>query len=97
MMTVEYKNFNTRLGDSASLQPTSDPSLLYADAAYIVYKKDSLISKQCFVNPFADYQLNIGSGHYPPSKVKTVNELKDRDQTKDALNLNNSMIASISD
>ena len=97
MMTVEYNNFTSKLGNAESIQPTCSAQLLYADAAYIVYKSDSLISKQCFVNPFARYQLNIGSNHYPPVKIRTVNDLKEVDQTNDALNLNNSLLGCVSD
>jgi len=96
MMRVMYNNFTSNLGSAEHIQPTCTAKLLYADATYIVYKKDSLISKQCFVNPFVRYQLNIGTNHYPLIKIRTVNDLNEVKQTNDALNLNNSLLGCIS-
>ena len=93
---VEYKNFDRRLSDEDNPKPMTDPSLQFTDSGYIVFKKDSGV-KQCFINPFCRYQLNINGGMYPQKPLKTVNELRNKNQLLDAFNLNNSLLGCITD
>ena len=68
--------------------------LKHADGMYTVFKKD-VNSYSCFENPQISYQFNIDGKFYPRQAFNSVDDIRTRNMTLDALNFNNTATTSI--
>jgi hypothetical protein len=97
VQTVHWSDFTQYLQNNSSFTPSSQHSFKCVDAAYILFKEDSVTSNQRFVNPFINYQLNIGGQVYPRESYSTSYDHRNHNQTLDTFNINNSRSVSISE
>ena len=68
--------------------------LKHADGMYTIFKKD-VNSYSCFENPQISYQFNIDGKFYPRQPFDSVDDVRTRNMTLDALNFNNTTTTSI--
>ena len=96
---IESKDFtqNLRAANAAAsdVNEAMTVALKHCDAAFTVFKRD-INSTTCFVNPdLENVTFNINGKYYPREHVDTLNDVKSRNLTLDALNTNRSLITQI--
>ena len=96
---IESKDFTQNLiaaGAAASdVNEAMTVALKHCDAAFTVFKKD-IHSTTCFENPnLENITFNINGKYYPREHVDTLDDVKSRNLTLDALNTNRSLITQI--
>ena len=69
--------------------------LLHCDTMFIVFRQDQH-SRTCFINPQISYRVNINGKFYPNEPFNTVDDQRHINMLFDALNVNNSLLTSIS-
>ena len=70
-------------------------ALRHCDAAFTVFKKN-IHSTTCFENPDLDnVTFNINGKYYPREHINTLDDVKSRNLTLDALNTNRSLVTQI--
>ena len=83
-------------GGIGSSQNIMTLELTHADSCFTVFPDLDGNSRTCFKNPGIEYQLKVAGKYYPPSPVKTFDDLRSLNMTFDALNINNSLTCSVS-
>ena len=96
---IESKDFTQNLRTANALPDTVNEAMTVAlkhcDAAFTVFKKD-IHSTTCFENPnLSEVTFNINGKYYPREHVNTLDDVKSRNLTLDALNTNRSLITQI--
>lgn len=96
---IESKDFTQNLrsaGAAASdVNEAMTVALKHCDAAFTVFKRD-INSTTCFENPdLENITFNINGKYYPREHVDTLDDVKSRNLTLDALNTNRSLITQI--
>lgn len=71
-------------------------ALKHCDAMFAVFR-DGEYARTCFENPFIEYQFNVDGKFYPREPCDTYNDPHGMNNTLDALNINNSLLTSISE
>ena len=69
--------------------------LTHCDTMFIVFRR-SQHSRTCFTNPQITYRVNIGGKFYPNEAYKTFDDQRHVNLLLDSLNVNNSLLTSIS-
>ena len=70
-------------------------SLKHCDAAFTVFKKD-INGTTCFENPnIEQLTFNINGKYYPREPINTIDDVRSRNLTLDALNYNRSLVTQI--
>ena len=69
--------------------------LTHCDTMFIVFRR-SQHSRTCFTNPQITYRVNIGGKFYPNETYKTFDDQRHVNLLLDSLNVNNSLLTSIS-
>jgi hypothetical protein len=92
---VTWSDFSSFLVGSGSISASAAHRFENVSAVYIVFKTNNLASTQCFPNPFIEYQVNINGVLYPRRPYRTVSDLRQKNQTNDTFDINNSRITSI--
>ena len=96
---IESKDFtqNLRAANAAAsdVNEAMTVALKHCDAAFTVFKRD-INSTTCFENPdLENVTFNINGKYYPREHVDTLDDVKSRNLTLDALNTNRSLITQI--
>ena len=100
IQTIESKDFTTSLPDSAAeanvpVNTAMTVALKHCDAAFTVFRKD-INSTTCFENPnLKNVTFNINGKYYPREHIDTLDDVKSRNLTLDALNCNRSLVTQI--
>ena len=71
-------------------------ALKHCDAIFTVFRNGEN-ARTCFENPFVNFQFNVDGKLYPREQNRTYNDERFLNMTLDALNLNNSLLTSLSD
>jgi hypothetical protein len=95
IQTVNSNFYTTPLGTNANFNTALTTNLSFADSMWTVFREDGQHSTQRFINPYVSYTVNVNGKPYPPRPFETVEDFKSKNQTLDALNINNSQITSI--
>ena len=69
--------------------------LTHCDTMFIVFRQNQN-SRTCFINPQITYRVNIGGKFYPNETYKTFDDQRHVNLLLDSLNVNNSLLTSIS-
>lgn len=69
--------------------------LTHCDTMFIVFRQGQN-SRTCFINPQISYSVNIDGKFYPNELFNTVDDQRHINMLFDALNINNSLLSSIS-
>ena len=69
--------------------------LMHCDTMLIVFRQGEY-SRTCFINPQISYSVNIDGKFYPNELFNTVDDQRHINMLFDALNINNSLLSSIS-
>lgn len=96
---IESKDFTQNLCTAnhaaGQVNEAMTVALKHCDAAFTVFKKN-IHSTTCFENPNLDnITFNINGKYYPREHVNTLDDVKSRNLTLDALNTNRSLITQI--
>lgn len=91
---IESKDYTKTLGTNASIDNAMTVQLKHADGMFTIFKKD-VNSYSCFENPQISYQFNIDGKFYPRQAFNSVDDIRTRNMTLDALNFNNTATTSI--
>ena len=103
---IESKDFTQNLRDAenasggvdipgSAVNEAMTVALKHCDAAFTVFKKN-IHSTTCFENPdLENVTFNINGKYYPREHVNTLDDVKSRNLTLDALNTNRSLITAI--
>ena len=93
---IESKDFTQNLPAGGSeVNEAMTVALKHCDAAFTVFKKN-IHSTTCFECPdITDLTFNINGKFYPREAVNTLEDVKSRNLTLDALNTNRSLITQI--
>jgi len=96
---IESKDFTQNLkaanAGAMDIDEAMTVALKHCDAAFTVFKKD-IHSTTCFENPnLENITFNINGKYYPREHVDTLDDVKSRNLTLDALNTNRSLITQI--
>lgn len=96
---IESKDFTQNLcaanHSASNVNEAMTVALKHCDAAFTVFKKN-IHSTTCFENPNLDnITFNINGKYYPREHVNTLDDVKSRNLTLDALNTNRSLITQI--
>ena len=96
IQTIEAKDFTTPLqGAGQNVDSAMTVALKHCDAAFVVFKKD-INTTTCFENPNIEgVTFNINGKYYPRERVNTLDDVRSRNLTLDALNCNRSLITQI--
>ena len=96
IQTIESKDFTTTIPTAASDVDTAmTVALKHCDAAFTVFKKD-INTTTCFENPdISNITFNINGKYYPREHIDTLDDVRSRNLTLDALNCNRSLITQI--
>ena len=93
IQTIESKDFTTAIGNAEDDIDTV--ALKHCDAAFVVFKKN-INTTTCFENPnLSHVTFNINGKYYPREHIDTLDDVKSRNLTLDALNCNRSLITQI--
>ena len=96
IQTIESKDFTTTIGNTATDVDTAmTVALKHCDAAFTVFKKN-INTTTCFENPdISNITFNINGKYYPREHIDTLDDVRSRNLTLDALNCNRSLITQI--
>jgi len=96
IQTIESKDFTTTIPAAGSHVDTAmTVALKHCDAAFTVFKKD-INTTTCFENPnISNLTFNINGKYYPREAVNTLDDVRSRNLTLDALNCNRSLTTQI--
>ena len=96
IQTIESKDFTTSIGNSATdIDTAMTVALKHCDAAFTVFKKD-INSTTCFENPdISNITFNINGKYYPREHIDSLDDVRSRNLTLDALNCNRSLVTQI--
>ena len=94
IQTIESKDYTTTLGTNGNIDNAMTVQLKHADGMFTIFKKD-VNSYSCFENPQISYQFNIDGKFYPRQAFNSVDDIRTRNMTLDALNFNNTATTSI--
>ena len=94
IQTIESKDFTTSIGTyrrNPNINFAMTVALKHCDAAFTVFKKD-INTTTCFENPdLSGVTFNINGKYYPRERIDTLDDVKSRNLTLDALNCNRSL------
>ena len=98
---VQIRDFTQELGSNNTTTPTTYDTaatiaLKHCDTMFTVFRQ-SQHSNTCFLNPQISYSFNIDGKFYPREPYNTVNDSRHFNMLLDALNVNNSLLTSVSD
>ena len=93
---VEPKDYSRSLGTDTNVDTAMTAAVKHCDAAFTLFRTD-MHSKSCFINPCISYIFNIDGKYYPRESCDTFNDKKSINLTFDALNVNNSLLSSVSE
>ena len=97
IQTVQIKDFTQEiLGKSGTFNTANTLALKHCDAMFIVFR-DGEYARTCFDNPFIEFRLNVDGKFYPREENRTFNDERFLNNTMDALNINNSLLTSLSE
>ena len=96
---IESKDFTQNLktanAGAIDVNEAMTVALKHCDAAFTVFKRD-IHSTTCFENPdLENITFNINGKYYPRESVNTLEDVRSRNLTQDALNTNRSLITQI--
>ena len=96
IQTIESKDFTTPIPAAGErVNSAMTVALKHCDAAFTVFKKD-INTTTCFENPNLEkVTFNINGKYYPREAVNTLDDVKSRNLTLDALNCNRSLTTQI--
>ena len=96
IQTIESKDFTTSLqGAGQAVDAAMTVALKHCDAAFVVFKKD-INTTTCFENPnIEELTFNINGKYYPREYIKTLDDVRSRNLTLDALNTNRSLVTQV--
>ena len=92
---VQVRDFTQPLGTKSTYNTAATIGLKHCDTLFCVFRQ-SQYSRTCFVNPQIKYSFNVDGKFYPREPYKTVDDAKHVNMTFDALNVNNSLLTSVS-
>ena len=92
---VQVRDFTQPLGTKSTYNTAATIALKHCDTLFCVFRQ-SQYSRTCFVNPQIEYSFNVDGKFYPREPYKTVDDAKHVNMTFDALNVNNSLLTSVS-
>jgi len=98
---VQWKEFAESLGSvtgdgQTTINTAATIGLTHADSMFMVFPKDQN-SHTCFLNPFINYAINLDGKFYPRENYNSWNDHKHLNMLYDALNINNSLLTSVSE
>ena len=97
IQTVQIKDFTNPLNAGAGTFTTANTlALKHCDAMFVVFRNGEY-ARTCFENPFIRFQFNIDGKMYPREEMETFDDERFINQTLDALNINNSLLSSVSE
>ena len=99
IQTVQIKDFTDEIpaGNEGQHFTTANTlALKHCDAIFTVFKADEY-ARTCFENPFIQFQFNVDGKLYPRESNITFNDERFLNLTMDALNVNNSLLTSMSE
>jgi len=82
-------------GTDMDIDTAATIGLRHADSMFIVFRQSDQ-SRTCFINPQIKYGVNLDGKYYPRENYSTVDDPKHLNMLFDALNINNSLLTSIS-
>ncbi len=98
---VQIRDFTQNLADADNsdvpvrYNTAATIGLTHCDTMFIVFRQDQH-SRTCFINPQISYRVNINGKFYPNESYNTVDDQRHINMLLDSLNINNSLITSIS-
>ena len=97
---VQIRDFTQPLGKNTTTEPTTYNTaatigLKHCDTLFTVFRQ-SQYSRTCFMNPQITYSFNVDGKFYPREPYDTVDDPRNINMLLDALNVNNSLLTSIS-
>ena len=96
IQTVQIKDFTDPLPAAEGHFTTANTlALKHCDAIFTVFR-DGEYARTCFDNPFISFRFNVDGKFYPREDNITYCDERFLNNTLDALNLNNSLITSLS-
>lgn len=101
IQTVQIKDFTNELQksdngtDIVHINTANTLALKHCDAMFAVFRNGEY-ARTCFENPFISYQFNIDGKLYPREQCNSYEDARCLNNTLDALNINNSLLTSIS-
>ena len=96
IQTVQIKDFTQELpAVEGTFNTANTLALKHCDAMFVVFRQDEY-ARTCFENPFISYQFNVDGKIYPRESNNTFDDEKSLNLTMDALNINNSLLTSLS-
>ncbi len=96
IQTVQIKDFTQPLRDAVGTFNTANTlALKHCDAMFVVFR-DGEYARTCFENPFIRFRFNVDGKFYPREDHQTFNDERFFNLTMDALNINNSLLTSLS-
>jgi len=93
---LQVKDFTDPMGTDATADTAATIGINHADSMFIVFKL-GLNSRTCFINPAIQYEVNIDGKFYPREQYATIDDQRHINMLYDALNINNSLLCSVSD
>ena len=94
---IQIKDFTDQLPNQNGHFTTANTlALKHCDAIFTVFRNGEN-ARTCFENPFINFQFNVDGKLYPRESNRTYNDERFLNLTLDALNLNNSLLTSLSD
>ncbi len=97
IQTVQIKDFTNPITDGADHFTTANTlALKHCDAMFTVFRHGEY-ARTCFENPFIRFQFNVDGKMYPREEMETFDDERFLNQTLDALNINNSLLSSVSE
>lgn len=81
--------------DDNTIDTAATIGLRHADSMFIVFRQSDY-SRTCFINPEIKYSVNLDGKYYPRESYTTVDDSKHINMLFDSLNINNSLLTSIS-
>jgi len=96
IQTIESKDFTTALQAAGNPVDTAmTVALKHCDAAFTVFRKN-IHTTTCFENPnIKEVTFNINGKYYPREHIDTLDDVRSRNLTLDALNTNRSLTTQI--
>ena len=93
---IQIKDFTDVLpGSDGHFTTANTLALQHCDAIFTVFRNGEN-ARTCFENPFINYQFNVDGKLYPRESNRTYYDERFLNCTLDALNLNNSLLTSVS-
>ena len=96
IQTIESKDFTTAVQSAGNPVDTAmTVALKHCDAAFTVFRKN-INTTTCFENPnIQELSFNINGKYYPREYINTLDDVRSRNLTLDALNCNRSLTTQI--